>query len=38
MTIPIALPGKMAPQRLTVGHRDVRNPRCGFESMNVAVR
>jgi hypothetical protein len=27
---------KMATQRLTVGHRDLRNPRCGFELINVA--
>jgi hypothetical protein len=36
MTIPIALRRKMPPQRLTVGHRDVRNPRCGFELINAA--
>jgi hypothetical protein len=38
MTIPIVLPRKMAPQRLTVGHRDRRNPWRGFELINVAVR
>jgi hypothetical protein len=26
----------MRPQRLTVGHRELRNPRCGFELINVA--
>jgi hypothetical protein len=36
MTIPIVLSRKMAPQRLTVGHRDLRNRRCGFELINVA--
>jgi hypothetical protein len=36
MTIPIALRRKMPPQRLTVGHRDRRNLRCGFELINAA--
>jgi hypothetical protein len=37
MTIPI-VSRKMRPQRLTVGHRDRRNPRCGFELINAALR
>jgi hypothetical protein len=36
MTIPI-VSRKMRPQRLTDGHRDRRNPRCGFELINAAV-
>jgi hypothetical protein len=38
MTIPIVYPGKMRRRRLTVGHRNLRNPRCGFELINASAR
>jgi hypothetical protein len=38
MTIPIVMSGKMRRRRLTLGHRNLRNPRCGFELINVSVR
>jgi hypothetical protein len=34
MTIPIALRRNLQQRRLTLGHRDPRNPRCGFELIN----